>query len=634
MSQFTFRKLIYLGLFIVTTIAIEITQFVKLDWGLLPQYPWLDGAFLLYIAAGLFLIPSAEIQFWASSLIVILQLIIAVVNVNLMTITGEIFFWDMIVLLQDATTALEGTTILDLSILWWLGSIFVLFQVAHGLILWKYKKQRPKLSRHSYITVFVSSIAIFIFGFVVNNGTYHSLQKEIENADEATVLLSDAYLYETLYQPESSLRHFGFYPYYTKGLSYFIGINTASEASDAMIQHYLEEGLYETNEYTGISEGNSVIMVLLESFEYFAIDEDLTPHLYQLFYEDGIVLSNYHSKMKTDVAEASSFFGSYPSTGSLFRNYRQNDYPTALPSMLKNSANVSMVTSFHNNVGSFYNRSKAHLHFGFDEHVDLSQMDLTDTGYWIYSDNEMVANQVESMIPSGDESFFTFITTFTMHGGYETRIGFDDRYAYFDSIHYATSSSEKDRYLRTYMAAAMDLDQAIGRLFDRLEETNRLDTTTLLFYADHTAYYYGFSQMMRSIDRNDVTLTDQYRLPAVIFDTKLKSALEKSGVDEIDKFATVNDFTPTILNLLGIEFNPNYYVGNDLFCEQESVIISRISGIFNDHYYTEDGQTVLYTAPGSTSDDWVTFQEAVALTMKKQQHLNLIYRVDYYDGDD
>lgn len=627
------RKLIYLVLFIVFAIGIEFINFKLLNFGLLPKFFMMDIAFILYLSAILIFIPFPEIQFWGQTTIILLQIILSVVNVNLKSITGEIFFWDMLALAQDGAQALEGTSILDLSALWLFGGLFLVYQVIHFMI-WKYRiKTMKKFNLHQWVYSLVITLILFITGFVLNNTIYKDLTIQVQNATEDEILLSEAYLYETMFQPETTIKTFGTYPFYMKGLSYYIGIDTSSDASIEMIDEYLAEGIYETNAYTGISSGNNVIMVLLESFEFFAIDEDLTPNLYQLFYEDGILLNNYHSKIKTDVAEASSFFGSYPSTGSLYRNYRQNEYKTSLPTLLKENTDISILKSYHNNEGSFYNRNHAHPHFGFDEHVDSNDMVLSDTGFWINSDEDMLKDQVDDMVPE-NEHFMTFITTFTMHGGYEKREVFKDTYDYFDTINYHSQPTNLDQYMRTYMAAAMDLDRAIGLLFDRLELLNILDQTTLIFYADHTAYYYGFSEMMRGIYPSEEHFIDQYRLTAVIYDTKLKNAMSLNGLDSIDKFSTVNDFTPTLLNLLGIEYNPLWYVGNDLFSNHQSVIISRLSGIFNDDYYTTDGKSVLYQSSEATNEDYLNFQEAVADTMKKQQYLNLIYRINYYKTEE
>lgn len=627
------RKFLYLLLFIVFAIGIELINFKLLNFGLLPKFFMMDIAFILYLCAILILIPFPEVQFWTQTLLILLQIILSVVNVNLKSITGEIFFWDMLALAQDGAQALEGTSILDLSALWFFGGLFLIYQVIH-FVIWKYRiKTLKKFNLHQWVYSLVLTLILFITGFVFNNAIYKDLTIQVQDASEEEIMLSEAYLYETMFQPETTIKTFGTYPFYMKGLSYYIGIDTSSEASLDIIDEYLSEGVFETNDYTNISEGNNVIMILLESFEYFGIDETLTPNLYQLFYEDGILLNNFHSKVKTDVAEASSLFGSYPSTGSLYRNFRQKDYPTSLPNLLKENTTISLLKSYHNNEGSFYNRNNAHPHFGFDEHIDSSDMVLSDTGFWINSDEDMLKDQVENMIPE-NEQFLTFITTFTMHGGYEKREVFNDTYDYFDLIGYHTEDTSLDQYIRTYMAAAMDLDRAIGILFDRLELLNLLDCTTIILYADHTAYYYGFSEMMRGIYPSEEYYIDQYRLPAVIYDTKLKNAMSINGLDSIDKFSTVNDFTPTILNLLGIEFNPLWYVGNDLFSNHESVIISRLSGIFNDLYYTTDGKTILYESPQASSGDYQNFQEAVAYTMKKQQHLNLIYRINYFKSED
>lgn len=630
------RKIIYLFLFILFAEIIDFVSFKLIGFGAFPKYFGMNLAFILYVGCIIMMIPLPEIQFWIQSAMLLLQIIIAFVNINLNSITGELFFWDMIALIQDGVQALEGTNILNLSSLWLYGGIFLTLQVIH-LFIYKYRLKTPKLNKndkiHTAITTFIVALAIYLGGFLINHIIYVDLTTEVEGSSEEEIMLSEAFLYETMFQPESTIRTFGSYPFYMKGLSYYLGIDTSTDASNEIISKYLQDGVSTTNDFTGISEGNNVIMVLLESFEYFAIDETLTPNLYQLFYVDGIPLTNYHAKIKTDVSEASSLFGGYPSTGSLYRNYQNNDYPFSLPNMIRDNTDTLSIKSFHNNVGTFYNRNNAHPHFGFDEHIDSTEMELRETNFWINSDEDMLKDQVEAMVPENGH-FMTLITTFIMHGGYEERVFFEDTYADFDETGFLTLNTSHDRYLRTYLAAAMDLDKAIGILFDRLEDTNQLDNTTLLFFADHTAYYYGFSALMRGINPDNTYYTHQYLLPAVIYDNKLKQAMAEVEMTSIDKFASVNDFTPTVLNLLGIEYNPLWYVGSDLFSNQNTVIISRLGGIFNEKFYTTDGKTVLYRDPLATDEDYQAFQSAVAETMKRQKHINLIYRINYFKAID
>ncbi len=630
------KKLINFGLFIFFALMVETINFVLLDFGIAPKFIIFNIAFILMLGTIFFLIPYPRIQFITQTIFLVLQMIISIVNINLQAITGEIFFWDMIVLLKDANAALQGTSILDLTAIWLYISITFLMIAIYFFIQKKIQSQhvylqtRDKIKPRSLLVSAIFSIFVFLCGIFMMESAYLFLTKDISTSSEEEILLSDAYLYETMFQPKSTIKTFGSYTFYIKGLSFYLGVDTNAEAAKLLLDEYFAEGTPESNAYTGISEGNNVIMILLESFEYIAIDPALTPTLYKLFYEEGILLSNFHAKVKTDVAEAASLFGSYHSHGSLFRHYIANIHSTSLPNMLRDHTNMTLIRSFHNNVGTFYNRNIAHLRFGFDEHIDSHAMNLSESNFWINSDSEMIQDQVEAMIPNDETNFFTFITTFTMHGGYEYREAFADTYAYFDSIGYCDSASTFDIYQRTYMAASMNLDKALGNLFDRLQSTQQLENTTIVMYGDHLAYYYGFSHWMKGMDPNNSYDVRQYKVPALIYDYKLKAKMQENDLSTIDKFTSVYDLVPTVLNLLGVEFNPLWYVGVDVFSPIQTVIISKQGGIFNDYYYTLDGINPLYTQEGANVERWKEFQTSVAMTLKRTQQLNLLYKINYF----
>jgi len=89
-----------------------------------------------------------------------------------------------------------------------------------------------------------------------------------------------------------------------------------------------------------------------------------------------------------------------------------------------------------------------------------------------------------------DKQFFSFILSFTMHGYYGERDTLEPYYEILDEsgvlVEYETKDEE---YLKTYMAALMDFDKAVGTMFDYLESTGALDDTTIVMYSDHNTYY-------------------------------------------------------------------------------------------------------------------------------------------------
>jgi len=630
-------KMAGFALYVLFALIIEFVTFRLLGFGLVPDHFVIDLSFLLMTGAFFLAMPSAWLQFFLEFLFLAIQIAISITNLNLQAITGETFLWEMLALVGAAEAALEGTSMLDFTSVMYYAPLLLLFLVVRiaVAILLKTprlveKQQRKLARRRAFLVTVVAAFACYGGGFLLKTIAYAELAQEVEGSTEEEILLSDAYLFETLMQGDAAIQTFGTFTYYVKTSYHYLGIEGDVDTTAMILDEWFAAGEPYVNDYTGISAGNNLIVILLESFEYFAIDYQLTPTLYRLFYQDGVWLGNYYAKNKTDVSEAYSIFGSYPARGSLFYNYLDDSFPFSLPNVIRANTDIAAIRSFHNNYGDFYNRSLAHLSFGFDEHVDAAMMDLTEYKFWIRSDEEMMEDQADEMIPDDGTPFYTFITSFVMHGGYNKRAMFRDTYEYFDDIGYRMEDTYYNGLIRTYMAAAMDLDRALAILFDRLEETDHLDDTTVVLFADHQAYYYGLNYHMRGIDPAVIENPELYRLPALIYDTKLKAYRSLRGLNAVSKFVTTYDFVPTILNLFGISYNPNLYVGFDIFSPEESVAISKTGGIFNDQFYTSDGVTELWRSPSATTEDWLAFQSLAARSMDRTNHLNLVYAIDYF----
>jgi phosphoglycerol transferase MdoB-like AlkP superfamily enzyme len=319
--------------------------------------------------------------------------------------------------------------------------------------------------------------------------------------------------------------------------------------------------------YTGVYEGNNLIMIMLESAEWNGITEELTPTLYALK-QQAITSDLYLSKNKTNQSEAISIIGSYPSKTDIQAELESdvkndlNSYPFALPSILKRDG---YVTSYmHNNTETFYNRAKTHKGLGFDnlyfyETVELeNQYKTTDDFYDLESDYEFfkaVSKNYSYINPQGNKPFMSFFTTLSMHGNYddlnnfikENDLDWDWDYTgatesereefeedtpatndflcrYYDKITKEDflarfgenldklGLSEKEQhtsYLRykQYQAAYMDLDAGINEMLQDLSRKGQLENTTILLFADHDGYYHNQNYTLRGYDKSEYKIS-------------------------------------------------------------------------------------------------------------------------------
>lgn len=404
----------------------------------------------------------------------------------------------------------------------------------------------------------------------------------------------------------------------------------------------------ETSKYNGISRGNNLIMILAESFEWYPLEmysKEVTtkvyPNLSKLM--DGSVISNsFYSREKTDTAEALTLIGSNPTGKYVHNDFAGNSYPYSLPNLFCQQATTEgdedvIIRSYHQNNGSFYNRSNAHKSFGFEELIDINDMEKFGVvNTWSTSQRERTLDSLtinamkNEMFPSGHR-FFTDWITFSTHGFYNERKNLSEYYNKFDSLSVFTKGDKYMNYLRTYAATVADLDKAIGIMFDDLKKKGLLDTTTIVIVSDHNTYYNGLSNYAKNIDSE--FNKELYRVPMIIYDQKLTATMNESGESRtISKFTTTSDVIPTILDLFGIPAWDNLYLGSTIFNkDKESIIYSRAYNIFiSDKYIGYSLNDLRYEASDATKHTKADFEARALTHLSKLAITDKIFYSNYF----
>ena len=119
-----------------------------------------------------------------------------------------------------------------------------------------------------------------------------------------------------------ALKKFGTFGFYFQDLNTtFFSLNKNREERIQTAKDYLNSGeISSIGDYTGISAGNNVIVIMAESFEWYGVSEELTPTLYSLKTEN-VAMTNYYSKSNTNISESFGFLGSFPLTKTLLSHF-------------------------------------------------------------------------------------------------------------------------------------------------------------------------------------------------------------------------------------------------------------------------------------------------------------------------
>ncbi len=470
----------------------------------------------------------------------------------------------------------------------------------------------------------------------------------------------DDYLESMLYEKTDSL-------YSDRGIMGNLATELYKSAFDKVevgslsdIEDFVYGAVSEPTPMFGRAKDYNVVTILCESFEWFSFIRDLEhypnghtadeatlrtlfPNLYN-FYDHSIVMTNYHSREKTDVSENLSLMGSYPLTYYTNYDYATNNIPYSLPQVMKNLYEIPS-TSFHNGTNTFYNRNEYLVDaIGFEAFVSSEQM--VKEGVMVNHDelgeynldSEMIASCNEQMFPT-DRRFNTYITTITMHGQYTHR---ENLQPYYDAIDASgiltlmegTSQEAVDNNcFYHYVATAMEFDKAIGTLVSYLDQKGLTDNTLIMLFSDHNTYYNSQSNYIKDIDltnnSNDKNLTELYRVPLMV-----KIGKGETQTVYNDKFVCTADILPTTLDLLGIKYYSNLYYGNSFFANEETVLYSRAYDMFlTDEMYFTTLNNIKYRSE-VVDDDYIASVEVRAKKLlKKTSYINRIFASNFFNGE-
>jgi phosphoglycerol transferase MdoB-like AlkP superfamily enzyme len=407
-----------------------------------------------------------------------------------------------------------------------------------------------------------------------------------------------------------------------------------STLPDDEINNFIYANVSEPTKYNGIAKDKNVLTVLCESLEWFTflrgdsaysgtlegeypyaldIPQDVLDILYPNltdFYNESVVMTNFHSREKTDISETISIMGSYPTGAYVNYKYAGNTLPQTLPNILKLLTDGKIQTrSFHNGFKTFYNRDEAHPMLGFEGMTDMYDMEdmsdaMEDLGYpetfreymddgTRNLDSQMIETAKDLMFPT-NKRFYSYITTITMHGMYydrenlqgENNLNIAERLAILQG--YMPEEDDEDEFghaeaLYYYMTTGLEFDHMLGCIKRELQQRKSditgeslWDNTTVVLFADHNAYYQEMSNYVKDIPDYDADnkFTDLYNVPFMIRDKDLTADMtEEERI--VEKFVCTADIVPTLLDLLGINYYTNLYYGHSVFSDEQSVLYTR-----------------------------------------------------------
>lgn len=373
-------------------------------------------------------------------------------------------------------------------------------------------------------------------------------------------------IYNNFNDNNKSMRISGLYEYTTR--NFYITYLKAKKANNVKELEFLnevysiEEPPYQTN-YTGMFEGKNVIYLQLEGIDEWLLDEETMPTLYNM-QNNALNFINHYSYYNGGGSTFNSEFA--VNTGFLTPvSYNQNAYTFS-----RNNFDYSMarlfkkkgysVNAFHMNTKEYYSRGANYDNWGYDNYYGLKDQDTyTDNSYIL--DRELILNEKfsELLFPT-DKPFVDYIISYSNHMPFTNTKGVCQLLLEKQKEEILASDPNAVIEEKTYTEEecsrlqARETDNMINLLITKLRDNNLLENTVIVAFADHYLYTLTDQNILAQYKETDNKLINH--TPFLIW----KDGMKKQTIKEVTSQLNI---LPTTINLFGLEYHPNYYIGSD-----------------------------------------------------------------------
>ena len=396
----------------------------------------------------------------------------------------------------------------------------------------------------------------------------------------------------------------------------------ASESNSTikqMHEYFKNESGTLQNEYTGVFEGKNLILFMAESFNEIAVREDITPTLYKLV-NSGFKFNNFYTPTisSTIGGEFQELTGLVAASGFLSPwKSGENYYPFGIATAFQNLGYNTY--AYHNHTYTFQSRHKYLASLGFDNYLGCRNglEDRINCKEWPESDVEMIDTTFDDYINS-EEPFMVYYVTVSGHGDY----GFN--YSAMARKHKDdVAGLEYSEKPLAYLAAQIELNDALELLIVRLDEAGKLEDTVIALVGDHYPYYLSIDEVNEISSYEKDSVVEVNRSNFILWNSEMETI-------EIDKVGSQIDVLPTIYNLFGVQYDSRLIIGKDILSTEPGLAIFGNSSWVSDKgtYFASSGKFVSKNGE-EVSEDYIKYMNRVVsnkITMSRYIMQNDYYR--------
>lgn len=377
--------------------------------------------------------------------------------------------------------------------------------------------------------------------------------------------------------------------------------------------YFINQNIDDKNEYTGMFEGKNLVVIMMESVNDIIINPEYYPNFSKMLNEGWYWENNYSPR--NSCATMNNEFSGMTSLYSIYNTctaskYKKNTYYESIFNLYNDAGYVTF--SAHNYTEAYYPRKTIHTNMGSGEYYGVQKLKIPyENEYRNWSSDEDFMEAVLKIIDkktSNDEPFMTWLTTVSSHQPYS--VNSNEGNKYYDM----TKGTGYPTDVRRYMSKLKILDNSLGILMEGLEERGELDDTVFVLYGDHYPYGISTTKLNKVLDYDTKEALNAERVPLVIYN----STMEESKV--FTEYTTYINILPTIANLFNLDYDPRFYIGQDLLSKDYQSLVVFADGSWKNEvaYYNASKNKIKYY----TSDEY-TNEEIKAINDLIDTNINI-----------
>lgn len=436
-------------------------------------------------------------------------------------------------------------------------------------------------------------------------------------------------IYKNFNDANKSMSITGLYEYTIRNF-YITFLQTEEEETSEDYEFLMEAfsvNNNEVNKYTGIFKNKNLIFVQLEGIDDWLLTEKDMPTLYGML-NNSFVFQNHYSyyngggsTFNSEFAVNTGFITPLSYTQNAY-SFNKNSFPYSMANMFKNQDYV--VNAFHMNSGEYYSRQTNYSNWGYDKYYGLLDInDYKDKSYTL--DRELINDVTfQEKMFSKDSKFVDYIITYSNHLPFTNTKGvckllYDMEMDLNDTVDMGEESSSTFVQLteeECIRKQAHETDYMMELLLKKLTELNLIDDTVIVVFTDHYLYTV-----------EDKTILDKYKntsnnlinkTPFFIWQNNMK----RTNIKEVTSQLNI---LPTTLNLFGINYNPNYYIGSDaLSSNYKGIVFFSDYSWYDGNIYVDNG---VIANNKSSSQEYLDEKNYYIHYLTKKNDLALKYNV-------